>query len=67
MKEHAFAPNRGRWECLVVVALLAVVTCGFAAHGGNTYITDLNPDPSVTEPDCYPFDITVTQASGASP
>ena len=45
---------------------LVVLLVGWSVFAGNTYITDLNPDVDVTEPDCHSFTITVDQASGTS-
>jgi len=59
--------NRGRrrrGRLLVVLGVLLV--WAVAAHAGNTYVTDLSPNPEVEEPDCYSFDINVAQASGAT-
>ena len=66
MMATTFAPIRGLWPQGILLALVAIGACGFAALAGNTYLNDLSPNPSVTEPDCYAFDITVTQASGSS-
>ena len=53
------------WRGLLLGCLLTFVI-GLVAVAGNTYITDLDPDVDVTEPDCYSFDITVDQASGTA-
>jgi hypothetical protein len=55
-----------RWGFVWGLVLLAIVTATASAIAGNTYINDLVPNESVTEPNCYDFDIVVSQASGGS-
>ncbi|TFH07395.1 MAG: tandem-95 repeat protein, partial [Candidatus Atribacteria bacterium] len=47
------------------VAFLLSTLLAVAAAAGTTYMNDF-PNVEVTEPDCYSFDITVTQESGSS-
>jgi len=61
---HSASRTRG---CLGFCAAI-IVTCALSVIvlGGNTYITDIVPNVTVSEPDCHAFTITVTQASGTS-
>lgn len=58
----------GRFRRVVgVIGVLEtlLILIAWMALGGNTYINNF-PDVEVTEPDCYSFDINVSQASGSS-
>ncbi len=49
----------------ILLAFLLGMFFMIQARAGNTYVNDF-PNIEVSEPDCYSFDITVSQASGST-
>ncbi len=55
----------GRMAKALSCGALLLIGIGVSMWAGNTYLNDF-PNVEVTEPDCFEFDITVSQGSGSS-
>jgi len=59
----------GTWRATkstILTGLMLLSLLTLPAFAGNTYITDLQPNVEVTEPDCHSFTIMVNQGSGTT-